>query len=263
MILYGFNKFTIKEKSMHLNCENLRKFTTRMLSTSRILKMLAIILLAVVIQCSAGNQRIVQVSDHEQIRDDEDFFTNGENNNSYICCAYGNCTCNSLDHALANLTSNVLINITTDEMLSTLIERSNLQNVSIVGLNNPTVNCKTGGIHFTFCHNCTFKGITWDGCGTEIINNLDKPGIKLNYSSNITIHNCCFQHSKGQALVLSEVSGDVNINNCNFVNNGRYRGHGAAVFYSTNYSRNSTQFVFEFNNCNVTNNRYSKKFSVH
>ena len=106
MTLYGFNKFTIKEMSMHLNCENLRKFTTRMLPTSRILRMLVIMLLVVVIQCSAGNQRIVHVSDHEQIHDNKDFFTNGENNNSYICCAYGNCTCNSLDHALVNLTSN-------------------------------------------------------------------------------------------------------------------------------------------------------------
>ena len=83
---------------------------------------------------------------------------------------YGNCTCNSLDHALANLTSNVLINITTDVTLSSLIKRSDLDNISIFGHNNPTVIFRNGGgIHFTFCHNCVIQGITWDGCGTDNI----------------------------------------------------------------------------------------------
>ena len=56
-----------------------------------------------------------------------------------MCCVYGNCSCNSLDHALANLASNVVINITTDAMFTTLINTSNLENVSIIGHNNPTV----------------------------------------------------------------------------------------------------------------------------
>ena len=222
--------------------------------------MLSIMLLALVLQHVNGNQTIVHVS--ELISDDEDFITNGEDDNSHICCVYGNCTCNSLDHALANLTSNVLINITTDIMLSSLIKVSGFYNVSIIGHNNTTVNCKhVGGMHFTFCHNCIIQGITWDGCGTEITDNLTEPGIKLNYSSNVTIHNCCFQHSIGQAVVLSEVSGDVNINICNFVNNSHYRGHGAAIHYSYMYNTKKSshdQFVFTINNCNFTNNRNIK-----
>ena len=123
--------------------------------------MLGIMLVAVVVQCSKGYQRIVYVS--ELISDDEDFFINGEGNNSHICCVYGKCTCNSLDHVLTNLTSNVLINITTDVKLSSLIERSDLHNVSIIGHNNPTVNCQhIGGIHFTFCHNSIIQGFTWN-----------------------------------------------------------------------------------------------------
>ena len=128
-----------------------------MLPMSRI-TMLAIMLLAVVVQYTEGNQRIVNVS---EIISDDDFLTNGEHDNSHVCCMYGNCTCNSLDHALANLTSNVLINITTDVMLSSLIKLSDLQNISIIGHNNPTVNCKhLGGIHLTSCHNCIIEGIT-------------------------------------------------------------------------------------------------------
>ena len=86
--------------------------------------MLGIMFLAALVECSKGNQRIVHVS--EAISNDEDYFTTGGEDNSHICCVYGNCTCNSLDHALANLTSNVLINITTDVTLSSLIERSDL-----------------------------------------------------------------------------------------------------------------------------------------
>ena len=48
-------------------------------------------------------------------------------------------------------------------MFTTLINASNLENVSIIGHNNPIVNCKrAGGIHFNFCHNCIIQDITWD-----------------------------------------------------------------------------------------------------
>ena len=224
-----------------------------MLPLSRI--MLAMIL-AGVVQFVDGNQKIIHVS--ELISDYEDFFTSGEGDSNDVCCEYGNCSCNSLDHALANLGSNILINVTTDVMLSLLITASNLQNVSIIGHNNPTVKCKTGGIYFIFCHNCIIQGITWNGCGTnKSIGNHTVPGLKLSNSSNVTIQNCCFQHSVGQAVVLSEASGDVNITNCKFANNVDYGGHGAAIHYSSDNARKS-QFVFIINNCNFTSNGYTK-----
>ena len=201
------------------------------------------------IQYVVGDQRkIVNVS---QLIGDEDF-SSSEYNNSHICCVYGNCTCNSLDHALANLTSNVLINITTDVTLSLLIERSALYNVSIIGHNNPIVNCKNAsGIHFKFCHNCIIQGISWNKCGSAT-----KAGLMLNDYSNIAIQNCSFQHSLGQVIALSEVSGNVNINNCNFVNNTQYTDHGTAIHY---YSNDSTSnLVFYINNCNFSHNKHAK-----
>ena len=128
--------------------------------------------------------------------------------------------------------------------------------ISIIGHNNPTVNCKgVAGIHFTFCNNCIINGITWDGCGTGNIDNHTLPGLKLSYSSNITIQNCSFQHSMGQAVVLSDILEDVNINHCKFVNNSHYRGHGAAISYSSNnYIMNYPTLLFEICNCNFTNN---------
>ena len=59
-------------------------------------------------------------------------------------------------------------------------------------------------IKLEFCRNCIIQGIKWYGCGYE-----KKPALKLNNSFNTAIKNCCFQHSKGQAIVLSNLSGDV------------------------------------------------------
>ena len=221
--------------------------------------------MAVVIKGVDGSQRIVHVSDHELISDDEDFASGDdkdpiaidEDDNSLICCVYGNCSCNSLDHALANLTSNVLINITTDVTLSSLVTVSDLENVSIIGHNNPTVNCrKFNGIQFNFSRHLIIQGITWIGCGTDNINHT-KPGLSLSYSSNGTIQNCTFQQSVGQAILLLQMSGDVNINNCKFVNNRHYRGHGAAIHYSssTNNTINYSQFVLTINKCNFSYNK--------
>ena len=139
-----------------------------------------VIILVIAIQCVDGYQRIVQVS--QLFSDDDDFFTSGDDD-FFTCCVYGNCSCNSLDYALTHLTSNVLINITTDLTLSSIAKVSDLENVSIIGHNNPTVNCtKAGGMDFTFCHNCIIKGIIWDGCGTKT-----ESGLKLSNSSNIII----------------------------------------------------------------------------
>ena len=164
-----------------------------------------------------GGQRIVHVS--ESISD------NGlPNDSDFTCCVYGNCSCNSFDIALASLTSDVLINITTDVTLSSIVKQSDLKNISIIGYNNPTVNCtNSGGIHFTLCHNCIFKDITWDGCGSNYTSYSfnhaeERPGLKLSYSSNIMIQNCHFQHSIGRVVTLL-MSINVTISNCRFINN--------------------------------------------
>ena len=205
-----------------------------------------VILLAIVIQYVDGYQRIVQVS---EVFGDVQNFASGDGDD-FTCCVYGNCSCHSLEYALANLTDNVLINITTNVTLSSPTKMLDLKDVSIIGHNNPTLNCrKVGGMHFTICHNCIIKGIIWDECGTKA-----EPGLKLSYSSNITILNCSFRHSIGQAVVLSEVTGVININHCQFVYNSHYRGHGAAVHYSSSNVTNHLQPLLTISDCNFTNN---------
>ena len=221
-----------------------------------------VILVAVLVQYASGNQRIVHVSElisgEDLITSGKDFITSDEDDNSHICCVYGNCSCNSLDQALTNLTSNVLINITTDVTMSSLVKVSDIENVTIIGLNNPTVNCKDfGRIHLNFCNNCIIQRITWDGCGSVDIDDHTEAVLKLSNSSNITIDNCSFQYSKGQAVLLSEVSGDVNIDHCNFVHNNHYRGHGAAIHYSSSNVTNHQLSMFTISDCNFAYN-YAK-----
>ena len=168
----------------------------------------------------------------------------------------------SLCNALDNLTSNVFINITTDVELSSIIPIVNLTNITISGHNNPTVYCNnSGGLHFISCYNCTIEGITWEGCGTINIGGDDNsvyPVLQFTNSSNITIQNCSFQHSTGQAVVLSGMSGDVNINCCNFLYNKRYEGHGTAVYYSSTNMVASSPLKLMINNCKCINNGRAK-----
>ena len=216
------------------------------------------VVLPSLVQYVGGNQRTLHVS--ELISDDEDLVTSSGDGSGVdsilLCCKYENGYYLLFDDALGDLTSNVLLNVTTDVMLSSYIAILNLENVSIVGHNNPTVNCTgVGGIHFISCHSCTIQGITWDGCGTNV-----EPGLKLSDSSNITIQDCSFQHSIGQAVVLSNISGYVNINHCKFVNNNHYRGHGAAISYSSSNITDYPPLLFTICNCNFTHNKGAKSY---
>ena len=204
-----------------------------MLLLSRIFLILSLLVVA---QCAGSKQNVVS----------------GEDNNNRNCYMHENCSYSSLDQCLAKLTSNILINITTDVKLSSLVRASHLANVSIIGHNYPRVNCKSvGGIHFAFCHNCTIQGIIWDGCGSSV-----EPGLKFSHSSNVTIKNCSFQHLLGQAVMLLKVLKDVNICDCNFSNNNDYIGHGSAIHYSSNNGR-VLYSVITISSCEFSNNTMS------
>ena len=137
--------------------------------------------------------------------------------------------------------------------MTSVIHVSNFVNVSIIGHNNPTVNCRGAGrIHFASCHNCIIKGITWDGCATD----NDEPGLQLTNSSDITIQKCSFQHSRGQAVALSEISGYLNISNCKFVNNSHYKGPGTIIIFNILFSSaTNSQLSFKIQACDFSYNK--------
>ena len=176
------------------------------------------------------------------------------------CGVNNKCSVKSLDYALADLKSNSVINITTDMTLFSIIPLFGLVNVSIIGHNQPTVSCnKFGGLYFLTCHNCAIEGIHWEECGADNVSYNMKsdaaPVLQLYNSSNITVKNCVFQHSVGQAVVLSGVSGDININYCNFLHNNQYKGHGMAIHYSSIFKLYSSYLLnLVISDCNFFSN---------
>ena len=175
-----------------------------------------------------------------------------------LCCIFSNCSCPSLYTALANLTSNTLINITTDVELSSVIPLADLANITITGHNSPTVHCNnSGGLHFISCHNCTIRGITWDRCGNRENTNVSQPVLQLSNCSEMIIEICSFQHSIGQAIVLSQMTGDINISHCNFSSNNQYEGHGSAIHYSS-HGRSMSSPTFMIGSSNFMHNEGAK-----
>ena len=228
--------------------------------TSLVMLLKVTVLLALFLQCIGEFERTTTVAISELIIDnsgsqDEDT-TQVVSNLNISCCIYDSCPCSSLYKALANLTSNVLLNITTNVMLPSVIPLTDLANITIMGHNNPTVNCNnSGGLLFTACSNCVIIGITWKNCGAKISTNDDAyPVLQLFNSSSIVIENCSFEYSVGQAIKLSRISGDININYCNFLFNTQYKGHGSAIFYSLNIS----PLKITIDNCKFSHNEGAK-----
>ena len=161
--------------------------------------------------------------------------------------------CYTFDQALKNLKSNDVIIITTNSTLSfhNKIILSRLENIQIIGYSNPTIYSNNVSIFFNSCTNCTIRGITWNGCGGVVRDN-NYPVLEFNSSSNVTIEKCTFKRSKGQAIVLSGMTGDVTINDCQFYNNKYLGNAGGAVIdiaKQGNYQVNVT-----VRNCNFTDN---------
>jgi len=163
------------------------------------------------------------------------FVSSGDHNhqNKPPCCTTGN---HSISDVLNYISSdNVIVNITSDDMLSSNITLVGLENVTIIGHRNPVVNCNNiGAIKFISCKNIIIEGIQWENCGSIIY-----PGITFYNSSNILFESCSFSNSEGRSVLLSEVLGYVYINNCNFTHKVEYKGHGAAIHYSTGTDRHS------------------------
>ena len=149
-------------------------------------------------------------------------------------------------------TSNTIINISTDVVLSSNVTLEGLNNITIIGQGNPTVNCNDiGSVKFVSCNNITIEGVIWERCGSTKLSAY--PGVKFYNSFNIFIKDSSFYNSTGQAVVLSNMSGNVYINNCQFTHNKYHKGHGAAIYY-TSSPEQSTQVHLVINNCNFTFN---------
>ncbi|XP_065895117.1 uncharacterized protein [Dysidea avara] len=185
----------------------------------------------------ATNMMLDDLSDTSQNRSDDIVSGSGDLNERDqdkprpSCCVSGNFTFHSIDEILNNISSNnTIVNIPTDVELSSIVTLEGLENIMITGHRNPVVKCNdVGAVKLISCKNITIEGIQWEGCGSK-----DYPGVEFYNSSNVSFERCLFHNSKGRSVLLSEVSGNVCINNCNFTYNNKYSRHGAAIHYLPN-----------------------------
>ena len=213
------------------------------LSQAMKLLLLLLLLLGIILFKDLGIHRVIHFSNNSIISSKRDTVRS----NKHHKCDSGKCSTHSFVKILANYTNNVTIYITTDMALSLVIQLTHLKNIAIIGFNNPTVQCGySGGLHFVSCHNVTIEGIIWNECGANT-NISNTQGLHFHNSSNVVFQNCTFQNSLGQSIVLSEVSGSVNIDNCNFTHNNHYNNHGTAIHYSTKLN-DDVRLVFTITN---------------
>ena len=111
-----------------------------------------------------------------------------------------------------------------------------------------------------FCNNLTIQGITWIGCGFNNFSNKytrDYAAIRIFYHSSVIIQNNAFQYSIGPAVLLSFYKESlVIINQCNFMSNNYYNGHGAAIVISVrSRAARAHSNILTINNCNFNYNK--------
>ena len=149
------------------------------------------------------------------------------------------------DTLVGTVSNNSIINITNTTVLSSMVVLKYLENILIVG---DSIDCNSNGsVKFVSCKNVTIEGVRWEQCGT-----LTNPAIGFYDSSNVKIQNCSFHRSTGQAVVLSKVSGNVYINNCQFTHNNAYEGQGTTIHISQ--SKPHVQLHVVIDKCNFTVN---------
>ena len=209
-------------------------------------------------QINGDERRSCKVITIDKYRNwDQDDPSSGAGDPKQCCGGPSNstATCETFTLALINLKNNTLVNVTRNVTLDSFEPLLNLEFVTIIGHNNPTVNCTNngGGLKLYSCRNCVIEGITWVGCGGIVKKHTSQPVIQVHNSSNITIQNCSFLHSKGQAVVLSDVSGEVSFNHCEFINNTDYEYNGVAIHYSSSATVKS-ELVLIVNHCNFSRN---------
>ena len=187
------------------------------------------------------------------------------NQKAFICLS-DKCYCKSLEDRLhnASISDNQIVHITDRVVtLSTIFELNFI--ITIIGHNNPVVICAgISGLKIKH-RNVTIEGITWIGCGATHDVHAERNLLHKDIAvlalighglNNITIQNCSFQYSLGPVITLMQVSGIVvNINNCKFVSNTRFKGNGTAIYYQ---SYNGTFNVFTISNCDFSSNKGAK-----
>ena len=191
------------------------------------------------------------------------------NNQKQYFCLMSKCSCNKLEDSLNThiLQHTNIVNITGDTWILSSAIKIDLvthvtpyqRNISIIGHNNPTVICLSGGrLELHNHYYLIIDGITWIGCGgySEIFTPVILIGFHAVNQTDYTvrIQKCHFKYSIAPAVVYSENKENMNINvdHCNFIDNNHHSGQGVAIYFTSLYGK------VTINNCNFSYNGFAK-----
>ena len=173
------------------------------------------------------------------------------NSSAYVCQS-NKCHCENLKDIIQAGAHNNLLDIS-NKVVS--LFSFNVLGSSLIGHNSIVYCNQSGGLRVK-ANDVIIEGITWIGYGwvkdatvtkDQILN---AKGVLLIFNhSNITIQICSFQFSSGQVINLNNGSRDIRINECKFVNNNIYKGHGVAIL---------SQSSFTISNCYFSSNKGGK-----
>ena len=88
-------------------------------------------------------------------------------NESTVCCVDGKCPCSSLSAALQNVTSNTIINITSEEITlkdNITMVSANVKDITITSQIFTNITCYSNTTYCDSCDDVTVSGITWRNC---------------------------------------------------------------------------------------------------
>ena len=142
----------------------------------------------------------------------------------------------SLSTALLYMTSNTVINITSESVTlegNIKMGSGDLNNITITG-NGATIMCNnSGGVYCESCDHVVIEGITWDKYGD--LNGENTAGVTFNGTANVALVNSTFHYSS-TAVIFYDVSGTISLTNMNFTSNKNSRGNSGAVIIQNSLS---------------------------
>jgi len=180
---------------------------------------------------------------------------NNSGKNTTECCVEARCSCSSLYGALHSITSDTIVNITSESVLleDNVYIGVGLDNVTITG-NGAMVMCNNkGSVSWKLGDNILIEGITLDQCGNPMYPNA--PAIEFDKVFRISILNCTFQHSKVCKTISISVEGDgayIYIVNSTFLLNKVENTSACQDTYSSLIIQNNQYVSVEANSLNFS-----------
>ena len=188
------------------------------------------------------------------------------------CLVNSSLRCKTLDYAVINITNSTeVILLSENNTLTTAVDITHFNNISIVGNQSSTVQCsyQDEGVRLYFAsgHNLRISNIQLVQCGSPRLSTDSQyveiwAALYILNTTDLVLESCKFTQSKGTAVVLYDINGNVTIidstfdlNSIQFDNRTHTSPGGGGLYIEHTYC---TPGLFSCNSSDNPYNSYSK-----